>query len=76
MNDLGEYPTPERIQEMIAEIDYNADGKVDFEEFTCLMVKQMKDVDESLEEELVTVFKRFDDDGDQMIGPEDLAKML
>ena len=40
------------------------------------MVKQMKDVDESLEEELVTVFKRFDDDGDQMIGPEDLAKML
>lgn len=55
MNTLGEFPTPERIEQMIKEIDYDSDGLVDFEEFTCLMVKQMKDVDSS-EEELVMVF--------------------
>ena len=46
MNALGENPTPERILEMIAEIDYDSNGIVDFDEFICLMVKQMKDVDE------------------------------
>ena len=63
MNELGEYPTHERVLEMVKEIDYDCDGMVDFDEFTCLMVKQMRDVDNS-EEELVTVFKRFDKDGD------------
>ena len=39
MASMGEFPTEERILEMINEIDYDADGLVDFDEFTCLMVK-------------------------------------
>ena len=69
---LGENPSPEDINKMVAEIDYNNDGLVDFNEFTCLMVKQMKHVDDTLEEELVEVFKRFDADADGLIGAEDL----
>ena len=57
---------------MILEIDYDADGMIDFDEFTCLMVKQIKDVEDS-EEELVIVFKRFDKDGDGLINALDLA---
>ena len=75
MHALGENPTRERVEEMILEIDYDADGMVDFDEFTCLMVKQIKDV-EGQEEELVTVFKRFDKDEDGLIGAIDLMTMM
>ena len=68
MNILGEAPTPEEIQAIVKEIDYDDDGVVDFDEFTCLMVKHMRKVDETLEEELVTVFNRFDKDHDGFIG--------
>ena len=48
---------------------------IDFDEFTCLMVKQMRDVD-CAEEELVAVFKKFDKDEDGEIGHEDLMIMM
>ena len=73
---LGENPSPEDINKMVAEIDYNNDGLVDFNEFTCLMVKQMKHVDDTLEEELETVFKRFDKDGNGVIDAADLQLMM
>ena len=56
MQGLGENPTPERIDELIREIDYNDDGEVDFDEFVCLMVKTLNESDKA-EEELVEVFK-------------------
>ena len=75
MNTLGEFPKPERLAEMIKEIDYNGDGMVDFDEFTCLMIKQMRDVEES-EEELVQVFQCFDKDDDGFINASDLLQMM
>ena len=73
---LGENPTPEDLTKMVKEIDFNDDGMVDFDEFTCLMVKQMKHVDDTLEEELETVFKRFDKDGNGVIDAADLQLMM
>ena len=63
MQGLGENPTPERIDELIGEIDYNNDGEVDFNEFVVLMVKTLNEADKA-QEELVEVFMRFDKDGD------------
>ena len=71
MQGLGESPTPERIDELIKQIDYNDDGEVDFDEFVCLMVKTLNDADKA-EEELVDVFKKFDKNGDNVIDPQDL----
>ena len=71
MQGLGESPTPERIDELIKQIDYNDDGEVDFDEFVCLMVKTLNDADKA-EEELVEVFKKFDKNGDNVIDPQDL----
>ena len=71
MQGLGESPTPERIDELIAMIDYDGDGEVDFDEFVCLMVKTLYDADKA-EEELVEVFKKFDKNGDNVIDPQDL----
>ena len=73
---LGENPSPDDLEKMVKEIDYNNDGMIDFDEFTCLMVKQMKHVDDTLEEELETVFKRFDKDNDGFIGKNDLMLMM
>ena len=71
MTGLGESPTPERIDQLIGEIDYDGDGEVDFDEFVCLMVKTLNDADKA-EEELVEVFKKFDKNGDNVIDPQDL----
>ena len=71
MQGLGETPTQEVIDQLIAEIDYDNDGEVDFDEFVCLMVKTLNKA-EKAEEELVTVFKKFDKDGDGCIQASDL----
>ena len=71
MQGLGENPTPEVIDELIKEIDYDDDGEVDFNEFICLMVKTLNKA-EKAEEELVTVFKCFDKSNTGEIIPEDL----
>ena len=71
MTGLGENPTPDRIKKMIREIDYDADGEVDFDEFICLMVKTLNDADKA-EEELVEVFNKFDQNGDGNIDANDL----
>ena len=68
MNLLEEYPSPEEIDKIVREIDYDGDGVVDFDEFTCLMVKHSRQTYDTLEEELETVFKRFDNDNDGFIG--------
>ena len=47
MQGLGENPTPERIDELIKEIDYNSDGEVDFNEFVVLMVKTLHEADKA-----------------------------
>ena len=75
MQGLGENPTPERIDELIGEIDYNNDGEVDFNEFVVLMVKTLNEADKA-QEELVEVFMRFDKDGDGEISAQDLQTVF
>ena len=71
MNFLGENPSTSQVSQLIAEVDHNEDGEVDFNEFVCLMVKHLVRTDNA-EEELVTVFKRFDRDHDGEISADDL----
>ena len=48
---------------------------VDFQEFLCLMVKFLF-VSDQAEEELVTVFKQFDQDNDGEINYQDLMTKM
>ena len=75
MQGLGEASTPEKINELIALIDYDGDGEVDFDEFVCLMVKNLVEADK-VEEELVDVFNNFDLDNDGKINAMDLINMM
>ena len=75
MEGLGERLEPEEIDALIAEIDYDNDGEVDFDEFVCLMVKTINQADKA-EEELVMVFNQFDVDGNGEIDARDLEHVL
>ena len=41
MNILGENVQRHKVRQMIIEVDFDKNGVVDFDEFTCLMVKTL-----------------------------------
>lgn len=51
---LEEHPSKEEIQEMINEVDCNANGTMDFDEFLSIMAKKMKVVMSTFEEIVVS----------------------
>eukprot|EP00354_Favella_ehrenbergii_P002787 CAMPEP_0170469404 /NCGR_PEP_ID=MMETSP0123-20130129/12245_1 /TAXON_ID=182087 /ORGANISM="Favella ehrenbergii, Strain Fehren 1" /LENGTH=69 /DNA_ID=CAMNT_0010736261 /DNA_START=266 /DNA_END=475 /DNA_ORIENTATION=+ len=60
---------------MIDAVDLSKDQYIDFNGLICLMVKKLAE-GHTLEEELVTVFNRFDGDGDGEIGTDDLLSIM
>ena len=42
MNALGESPSASEIAAMVAKIDYNQDGRIDFNEFVCMVIIQLE----------------------------------
>jgi calmodulin len=74
MRNLGQNPTEAELQEMINEVDLDANGTIDFKEFLGLMVRKMKDTD--TEEELLEAFKVFDRDGNGLISSIELRHVM
>ncbi len=75
MNALGEDPSDSEIRKMIDKIDYDKDGRIDFDEFVCMVIMQLE-VTANEEEQLVQVFNRFDRNGDGQIDCEDLMALF
>jgi len=65
MNSIGLQPTAEEIAEMIADVDEDQSGSIDFDEFLVMMKTRMDENDPELE--LKEAFKVFDLDGDGLI---------
>ena len=74
MRNLGQNPTEVELTEMIAEVDLDGNGTIDFKEFLGLMVRKMKDTD--TEEELLEAFKVFDRDGNGYITSHELRHVM
>merc|ERR1712046_200600 len=74
MKSLGQNPTDADVAKMIADVDENNDGTIDFEEFTMLMKMQMTHQDNT--ENLTKAFKVFDADGSGSITREELHKVM
>ena len=74
MKSLNQDPTENELNEMIAEVDIDGNGQIDFEEFVCLMNKRSKETD--TEEEVINAFKVFDKDGQGLISSSELYHIM
>lgn len=72
MRSLGQNPTEAELQEMVAEVDADGSGTVDFPEFLSLMSRKARDADS--EEELREAFKVFDKDGNGFISAAEVCR--
>jgi len=74
IRNLGQNPTEVELAEMIAEVDLDGNGTIDFKEFLGLMVRKWSDTD--MNEELFEVFKVFDTNGDGYITTQELRYVI
>jgi len=72
LKSLGERATRADALEMIAKVDKNNDGTIDFEEFVTLMASAKSSPDE----EMLAAFKVFDEDGSGTITIDELRKVM
>ena len=65
LRSLGQNPTHDELQEMVAEVDENGNGEVDFGEFLQLMHKKIQESADDLD--ILEAFRVFDKDGNGVI---------
>ena len=73
MKNLGLSPTDEELQEIIADIDRDNDGTIDYKEFLRLMSTKLKDA--QTEDELLEAFNVFDSSNKGFFGQPELDEV-
>lgn len=74
MKSLNQDPSDQELNEMIAEVDIDGNGHIDFDEFVILMNKRSKETD--AEEEVINAFKVLDKDGQGTISSTELRHIM
>lgn len=74
MKSLNQDPSEQELNEMIAEVDIDGNGNINFQEYLSLMARRMRDGD--LEKEMQQVFRLFDRDGNGLIGASELKALM
>ena len=74
MRTLGQNPTEAELSDLIAEIDQDGNGEIDFDEFVKLMSKKMKDSD--IQEKSLEAFKIFDRKNKGLIHVNEIRNIL
>ncbi|XP_078488014.1 troponin C, body wall muscle isoform X3 [Ciona intestinalis] len=77
MKMLGQNPTNQELKDLMAEVDEDGSGTIDFEEFCLMMYRQMQAEEEAKipergEKELSEAFRMFDLNGDGFIDWDEL----
>uniref|UniRef100_A0A8C6WGM3 Centrin 4 n=1 Tax=Neogobius melanostomus TaxID=47308 RepID=A0A8C6WGM3_9GOBI len=73
MRALGFEPKKEEIKKMIADIDKEGSGTIDFDDFLNMMTVKMSEKDSK--EEILKAFRLFDDDGTGKISFKNLKRV-
>ncbi|KAG8050027.1 hypothetical protein GUJ93_ZPchr0009g1831 [Zizania palustris] len=74
MRSLGQDPTEAELQEMVAEVDADGSGSIDFTEFISLLARKMRDTE--AEDDLRDAFRVFDKDQNGFITPDELRSVM
>ncbi len=74
MRSLHQDPTEQEVNEMIADVDYDGNGRIDFEEFVTLMNRKNKEAD--TEEEVINAFRVFDKESHGLISCSELRHIM
>ena len=74
MKSLGQNPSDAELQDMIAEVDDDGSGEIEFEEFCEMMARKMNECD--VEEELKQAFDMFDTDGNGFVTKDELKIVM
>ena len=74
MRSLGQDPSEEELERMIADVDADGSGEIEFDEFKELMDKRMRESEP--EEELKEVFRMFDKKDKGWIDTDDLQTIF
>lgn len=74
MKSLNQDPSEQELNEMIAEVDIDGNGHIDFDEFVNLMNRRSKETD--AEEEVINAFKVLDKDGQGTISSTELRHIM
>ncbi|KAL3846942.1 hypothetical protein ACJMK2_017882 [Sinanodonta woodiana] len=74
MRSMGQNPTEAELISMIADVDVDGNGRIDFNEFVTMMVANMKDL--SGEEGLREAFRMFDKDRNGFISSAELRHVM
>ena len=74
MRNLRMNPTEQELQDLIAELDNNNNGSIDFDEFLLLMAKKSKDTD--IIERSLDAFRVFDKQNKGFIAVNDIRNIL
>ncbi|XP_077988101.1 neo-calmodulin-like [Glandiceps talaboti] len=72
---LGLNPTGAELDAMIAEIDLNANGTIEFNEFCNLMAKTLLD-HPNADEEMMEAFRRFDRNNDGYVDAKEIEFVM
>lgn len=74
LRSLGQNPTEAELTDLIAEVDQDGNGEIDFNEFLLMMAKRSKDA-ETMEQAL-EAFRVFDKNNKGVISLNDLKNIL
>lgn len=74
MRSLGQNPSVQELEEMVAEVDTNGSKTVEFTEFLEMMGKQL--LEKNIEEEVRDAFAAFDKDKDGKITSAELVHIM
>ena len=69
---FGKDPTDEQLKKIIAKVDQDGDGEIDWDEFLQVMNGKNENIIFENEDEMKLTFKKFDRNGDNFVSKEEL----
>jgi Ca2+-binding EF-hand superfamily protein len=75
IKNFGDPPKEKDIKDMVAEVDIDGNGSIEFKEFITLLARKMRDAD-TFKDDLQEIFNMFDTKKDEIIDFDELKNVM